>query len=177
VEACRAAGRPEPRIIVEPRWDEFDLDAIFAALAPRLSGDDPEFRAEYEKLVAALADEASAIHRTWTRCDTDVFRAWVTECYPYEGESWTAFSERVMSCRDLFHSLGPKESAAVFTSATPISIWIGQSMGLDIEKTMRLAGVMHNSAISSLRVHNGSTMLFSFNGIPHLKDPAMRTFR
>jgi len=41
---------------------------------------------------------------------------------------------------------------------------------------MRLAGAMYNSAVSTLRLRD-DLMLFGYNGVPHLNEPRMRTFR
>jgi hypothetical protein len=42
---------------------------------------------------------------------------------------------------------------------------------------MRLAGAMYNSAVTTLRLRGDDLMLFTFNGVPHLTDPPLRTFR
>jgi hypothetical protein len=42
---------------------------------------------------------------------------------------------------------------------------------------MRLAGVTYNAALTTLRVRPNDLMLFGFNGIPHLAEPGLRTFR
>ena len=42
---------------------------------------------------------------------------------------------------------------------------------------MRLGGVMYNTAITTLRLRADDLMLFTFNGVPHLTEPELRTFR
>jgi hypothetical protein len=42
---------------------------------------------------------------------------------------------------------------------------------------MRLAGVMYNSAVTTIRLRDDDLMLFSFNGAPHLNEAQLRTFR
>jgi len=66
---------------------------------------------------------------------------------------------------------------AVFTSATPIAVWTGMALGIAENKIMRLAGVMYNSAFSTLRMRQEDVTLFSFNNVPHLAEAALRTFR
>lgn len=66
---------------------------------------------------------------------------------------------------------------AVFTSATPIAIWIGRALELNPLRVMQLAGAMHNTAINMLRVKAESLRLFQYNGIPHLNQNDLRTFR
>jgi len=171
------AGMSAFEIQVDPRWNEFDLDAVYRAIAPRLREDDPEFRAEHEKLRQLLAQENSPAHRTWTLSDTLVVRAWVEGRYDVPCESWTAFRERVTSAAEALNGFASGESVAVFSSATPIAVWVGMALALEGRHVMRLAGVTYNAALATLRLRAGDLALYSFNGTPHLPDPHQRTFR
>src|SRR5262249_27850537 len=113
----------------------------------------------------------------WTRCDMEVVRAWIEERYPFDGESWRAFHERVAQCLEPLAAHGSGEAVAVFTSATPIAVWVGMALGVADGKRMALAGVLYNSSITTLRLRAGELTLFSFNSVPHLPDPRLRTFR
>jgi hypothetical protein len=66
---------------------------------------------------------------------------------------------------------------AVFTSAAPIAIWIGAALDLGLRRYMRLAGSMLNTAINILDLHGEEPRLFAYNGVPHLADRGMWTFR
>jgi broad specificity phosphatase PhoE len=171
------AGMRAPEIQTDPRWNEFDLDAVYRVVAPRLHEDDAEFRTEHEKLLQLLAQENSPAHRTWTLADTLVVRAWVTGRYDVPGESWQAFRERVSSAVDALNGFASGESVAVFSSATPIAVWVGMALALDGRHVMRLAGVTYNTALTTMRVRAGDLALYSFNGTPHLPEPHLRTFR
>ncbi|PYT20665.1 MAG: hypothetical protein DMG58_33600 [Acidobacteria bacterium] len=171
------AGIRTPEIQIDPRWNEFDLDAVYSAIAPRLREDDAEFRVEHEKLRQLLAQDNSPAHRTWTLSDTLVVRAWVTGRYEVPGESWQAFRERVSSAAEALNGFPSGESVAVFSSATPIAVWVGMALGLEGRHVMRLAGVTYNAALTTMRVRAGDLALYSFNGTPHLPEPYLRTFR
>ena len=177
VRAFERAGLPVPAIEIDPRWNEFDLDGVYQAVAPRLVADDPEFQAEHEKLMAMLADENSAAHRAWTQCDTLVVRAWVEGRYEVPGESWSAFGERVRGCLEALDRFQSGDAVAVFSSATPIAVWVGIALELTGRHVMRLAGVTYNAALTTLRLREGDLALYSFNGTPHLPEPHLRTFR
>jgi broad specificity phosphatase PhoE len=97
--------------------------------------------------------------------------------YPCRTESWAAFAQRVLSARASLGAHQPGDAVAIFTSATPISIWVAAALGVSNGNIMRLAGVMYNSAVTTMRLRNDDLMLFSFNGVPHLTDPQLRTFR
>jgi len=171
------AGMRAPDIQIDTRWNEFDLDAVYRAIAPRLHEDDAEFRAEHEKLLQLLAQENSPAHRIWTLSDTLVVRAWVDGRYEVPGESWQAFRERVSSGVEALNRVPPGESVAVFSSATPIAVWVGMALGLEGRHVMRLAGVTYNAALTTMRIRAGDLALYSFNGTPHLPEPHLRTLR
>jgi broad specificity phosphatase PhoE len=174
--AYRNAGVAFPEIVTDPTWNEFDLDQVYRDLAPQLSAADPVFRAEYEEMLRQAEDHASEIHRTWSNCDMAVVRAWIAGRHACNGESWMEFQQRVTRSHDRLQAHARGETVAVFTSATPISIWIGAAMGVNNGRVLRLAGVMYNSAVSSLRLRDGDMTLFSFNSAAHLP-PELRTFR
>jgi broad specificity phosphatase PhoE len=177
LSALAKAGVKAPEIQIDPRWSEFDLDAVYRAIAPRLSAEDPGFQAEHEKLLRMLEQEDSPAHRSWTQCDTLVVRAWVDGRYEVPGESWEAFRERVSASIETLNQFPPGEAVAVFSSATPIAVWVGMALGLNGRHVLRLAGVTYNAALTTMRVRESDLALFSFNGTPHLLEPHLRTFR
>jgi broad specificity phosphatase PhoE len=175
-QAYVRAGIEVPEIVTEPCWNEFDLDQVYRDLAPALSAADAQFRSQYQEMRRQARDDNSPIHRTWSPCDTAVVRAWIEGRYPCGGESWKDFQARVVRSLDALGGYSSGESVAVFTSATPISVWIGTALGMTNGRVMRLAGVMYNSAVSTLRLRERDLTLFSFNSVAHLA-PGLRTFR
>jgi broad specificity phosphatase PhoE len=170
-----------PEIVSEPGWNEFDLTHVYRGLAPLLCAEDPQFEREYQELVAqarlAAEQPEASVNRRWLPCDVKVVEAWIRGKHAYDGESWHAFRQRVVGCQS---KLGVEERDAnviVFTSATPIGIWTALAMEIHDERAMRLAGVLHNASCTMIRVHNGELRLHSFNAIPHLCDPELRTYR
>ncbi|HLY19492.1 MAG TPA: histidine phosphatase family protein [Bryobacteraceae bacterium] len=171
------AGAAVPEIVPDPQWNEFDMSAVFAEFAPRLCETDPRFAQDYRELLHKLEDAHSPVHHAWTDCDTQAMRAWIEGGFPCRTESWVAFRQRVLGGRTALDAYQPGDAVAIFTSATPVSIWVSAALGLSDGHVMRLAGVILNSAVTTLRLRDGETMLFSFNGVPHLNDPRLRTFR
>jgi broad specificity phosphatase PhoE len=175
-EAYRELGVPFPEIHFDPRWDEFDLSEVYRALAEPLSRDDAEFSREFEEMMRLIDDENHALHRNHNYCDIAVIRAWVAGSYAYSGESWEVFRNRVAAPLETLARHDSGQKIAVFTSATPISLWVGQALGLDDQNVWRIAGVAYNTGITTMRVSGEESRLFTFNGVPHL-DENMRTFR
>lgn len=177
----REAGVPFPEIAREPAWNEFDLTHVYRVLAPRLCAEDPEFEREYRELVAqarAAAEQPEAsVNRRWLPCDVKVVQAWVRGQHAYEGETWPAFRERVIACRSKLEPTERDGNIVVFTSATPIGVWTALAMEIHDERAMRLAGVLHNASCTVMRLYDGELRLHSFNTIPHLSEPELRTYR
>lgn len=173
----RAAHPDLPAPTVDKQWNEFNLDEVYREIAPLLAADDAEFRHGYEQLMRESTDATSGVHRRWTSTDIAVVRAWIAGRYKTHTESWIEFKQRVGGALQTIASLGPGESVAVSTSATPIGVWMGLAMHLADREIMRTAGALYNSSITSFRLRDGELSLFSFNGIPHLKHPDLRTFR
>jgi broad specificity phosphatase PhoE len=175
----RSAGLPFPTLQTLPAWNEFDLDHVYSELAPLLAASDANFRSEYETMLEQVRTSNgrpdAKIHRRWSPCDIQVVDAWIRSLYPYSGESWDAFRQRVAGLRSSLN--GTEGNVAVFTSATPTAIWAGLALDIHDSRLMALAGVLHNSSISVLRLREEQLLLFSFNGVPHLADAAMRTHR
>jgi broad specificity phosphatase PhoE len=175
--AYRDAGVEAPEIVSEPAWNEFDMTAVFNEFAPLLSEDDPQFKADLEELMRKLEDENSPLQHVWTDCDTRAMRAWIEGRYATRTESWAAFRARVLNCRAALSAYQSGDAVAVFTSASPIAIWVASALGLSNGNIMRLAGVMYNSAVTTMRLRGDDLTLFSFNGVPHLSEASLRTFR
>jgi broad specificity phosphatase PhoE len=175
-EAYRDRGVAFPEIEYDPRWDEFDLGDVYRGLAEPLSRDDAEFEREYSEMMRLIDDENHALHRNHNYCDIAIIRAWVAARYAYSGESWEAFRSRVAGPLATLSQHDSGRQVAVFTSATPISLWVGRALGLDDSNIWRIAGVAYNTGITTFRVNGDDCRLFTFNGVPHLA-AGMRTFR
>lgn len=179
--AFEEAGVPFPEIRVDCGWNEFDLTHVYRALAPQLCRENPEFRQQYEVMRvdarAAANQQDAAVNRRWLPCDIKVVETWIEGRLPYDGESWPAFRERVADCRSRLEQAAREGDLAVFTSATPIGIWTAMAMDIHDERAMRLAGALRNASCTVLRLRGGQLRLDSFNGIPHLCAPELRTYR
>jgi len=178
--AFSRAGVSFPSLSIDSRWNEFDLGQVYSEIAPLLCAEDHQFRLEYEKMQEQIrvSDGAhAAIHRKWLPCDTKLVSAWISGRYPYTGESWQQFCERVASCRLDMGNSQQRENIVVFTSATPIAIWSGMSLDICDDRLMQLAGVLYNASYTVTRLRDGHLRLFTFNTAPHLSAPGLRTHR
>lgn len=196
------AGVGFPPVTVDPGWDEFDLGRVYREIAPLLAAEDPEFLQEYdemrEQVRVSQGAHGARIHRKWMPCDTKVVEAWLAGRYPYSGETWDQFRERVAACRlkmldtrenearkenderqenDARQLDAREENILVVTSATPLAIWTGLSLEISDQRIMRLAGAVYNASYTILRLRKEQLRLFTFNAVPHLAAPGLCTHR
>ena len=179
--AYQEKGREFPELVTRREWDEFNLDQIYREIAPPMCADDPEFRNQYEAMRQQVresgGEHASTVHRRWLPCDSQIVHAWIAGKYPYRGESWNAFLGRVAAGRSEMRNGGEKSDIIVFTSAMPVAIWTGMALDIADGRIMRLAGVLHNTSYSVLRLKADDLRLLTFNAAPHLVEDHLRTHR
>jgi len=173
LESMGEASAAGPPVTIDPRWNEFDLDEVYAGIGPLLAAEDAHFCEEYEQLKREAADPLSGAHRAWRKCDVSVVRAWIAERFEYAGESFGALIARV---RAALAELPRGGNIAVVTSATPIGISVGGALEAPPHLIMRLAAG-YNTAFSELDVRDEGIWVRSFNNVPHLDDQHMRTLR
>jgi broad specificity phosphatase PhoE len=175
--ALETAGLDPARVQVDPQWDEFDLDAVYASLAPQIAAENEEFREHWLSMKAAMDAGDRGIHRRWTPADTAVVKAWIEGRYSFPGESWGAFLDRVGTAFQPVLRAAQTEDVAVFTSATPIAITVARPFGAAPQRVMEFAAAQVNTAITIVSPSGDSHRLFSFNAFPHLRSSDLRTFR
>jgi broad specificity phosphatase PhoE len=176
-EAFASEGRPLPEPFIDDRWNEFDIGRVFEEMATQLAANDEGFRRHYDELRQCITVPDSDVHRQWTRADNLTVQAWINQTYPYTGETWDQFTCRVLSCRQRLAEHGDDARVAVFTSATPIAIWMGAAHHLPANRVMELASIQVNSSYSTYRLTAEETRLVSFNEKPHLTEDRLLTCR
>jgi len=165
-------------VVTDSRWDEFSLRTVYVELAERLIKDSNRFAVDYETMQSELLVDPHASRGAAGRCDRAIIEAWMDDRYPGVVDvTWESFRERV---RSSFSDLAQHEAdkrIAVFTSATPIAIWVGMALSVSNEGILRLMAVLYNSSITTIKLRSREPMLINFNMTPHLIDPALVTYR
>ncbi len=160
----------------DERWSEFDLDAVYQAIAPQLAAVDSAFRLAYEEVLRESADPLHPVHRTWKPADMAVVQAWIGGRFEVGCETWPQFEARVRSA--LAHVLEkPVQNTLVATSATPIGIVTASLFGVSLPQALHLAGAQYNSAVTVLDHKRGEWHLSHFNQVGHLDGSRLLTLR
>ncbi|SER07688.1 Broad specificity phosphatase PhoE [Solimonas aquatica] len=168
---CLAAMALPPSVQEDRRWDEFDHEAIVAALQPR-----------YRDPAALQADLAQAENprRAFQALFQQALQRWMSGTHDGDyAESWPAFRARVeQALLSLRESLSRSQTALVFSSGGPISAVVRQQLMLGDAATLRLNAVLANAALTKLIYSERDLYLSTVNEHSHFEAaPALLTYR
>lgn len=163
--------------IADPEWNEFDLDAVYASIAPNLAAVDDVFRREFESMSAEAADPAHPVHRAWKPSDLLVVRAWIENRFSVDCETWCDFHQRILGAFANLDKLDSAGRVALVSSATPIGISTAKLFDAPVKQVFELAGSLHNSSFTIFKRRPSGWSLSGFNHTPHLGEEKLRTFR
>jgi broad specificity phosphatase PhoE len=93
-------------------------------------------------------------------------------------ESWPNFQARVESgLRRILERPGKNRTVGVFTSVGNITVVLGLVLGCSPARAFELGWRLRNSSVTELIFSGKRVTLDHFNGLAHLTDPSMWTFR
>ena len=177
-DSFRRAGLPWPEPLVLPELDEYDLAGLLDRLAPALARQDPAF----ERLMAVYRLSKGGVERT--RTFQQMFEVLLTHWQNAavtgaEGlEPWPEFRGRVARGLDRMTEGSRRGRRAVaFTSGGYIGAATARVLGAPDRTALALSWRLRNSSLTHLVFSPGRLTLDDFNTVPHLPDPAHRTFR
>lgn len=163
--------------LADPQWNEFDLDAVYAAVGPQLAAVDEEFRQAHADTVLEAADPTHPVHRQWKPCDVKLIGAWASSRFGAACESWPQFLERIRMAFLALDRFPTAQRIALVTSATPIGIATASLFDASERKCFELASALHNTSFTVLRRRPSGLALAAFNHTPHLPQEKLRTLR
>jgi broad specificity phosphatase PhoE len=169
---AQSKGGKLPELSAAPHFDEFPFADIVRAACETGLGP------EYAALTAELGGK-NPLHDA--RAFTQLFRLsmqrWAAGTVSGP-ESFVDFTARVQNgLRSIMAEQGRGRSIAVVTSAGAIAAVLMHLLDLTSERMLRLCLGLRNTSYSELRFRGDEISVISVNEVPHLIDPAHRTFR
>ncbi len=169
-EVYRAAGLPWPEPRVMPELNEYDADGVLKNFGPRR---EPESGGDIQDR-----------NRRFQIMFEAVMNRWISEELEAPGiESWREFCERVeRGLRAILQggmqggSTG-RSRVAAFTSGGPIGVAVQLALHAPARSALEVNWRVRNCSLTEFLFSGARLSLDTFNAIPHLDDPALRTFR
>jgi broad specificity phosphatase PhoE len=164
-EAYTAHGLAWPEPQVMPELNEYDAERVVKHFAPQWEatecGGGPEQNRRFQKMFEAL------------------MKRWITgELDSPEVEPWRAFRDRVQrGLRRITQGGVSGRRVAAFTSGGPIGVAVQIALDAPDRTGLEVNWRVRNCSLTEFVFSGERISLDSFNAIPHLDDPALRTFR
>ena len=174
-----AKGLAWPEAQVIPELNEYDADSVVKHFAPQLAERDAQFR----MLVEATGGGDPDRNRRFQKMFEALMNRWITgEFHSDEVEPWRTFRDRVQrGLRRITSGAGPRPAkgrrVAAFTSGGPIGVAVQIALNAPDRTGLEVNWRVRNCSLTEFVFSGERLSLDSFNAIPHLDDPALRTFR
>jgi broad specificity phosphatase PhoE len=175
-EAYNASGMAWPKAQVLAELDEYDADSVVKQFAPQLAARDAEFRLLVEAHECGGGPDQN---RRFQKMFEALMNRWITgELDSPEVESWRAFRDRVQrGLRRITRGGASGRRVIAFTSGGPIGVAVQIAVDAPDRSGLELNWRVRNCSLTEFVFSGKRLSLDSFNAIPHLDDPALRTFR
>jgi broad specificity phosphatase PhoE len=163
-EAFTSRGLAWPEAQVMPELNEYDAESVVKHFAPQWAATEsggPDQNRRFQKMFEALMNR------------------WITgDLNSPEVESWRSFHDRVRSgLRRITQSGVSRRRVAAFTSGGPIGVAVQIALDAPDRAGLEVNWRVRNCSLTEFVFSAERFSLDSFNAIPHLDDPALRTFR
>ena len=161
-EAFTAHGMGWPEAHVMPELNEYDAESLMKRFASQFeSGGGPDQNRRFQKMFEALMSR------------------WITgELDSPDVESWHSFRARVQQgLRRITKGGVSGRRVVAFTSGGPIGVAVQIALDAPDRTGLEVNWRVRNCSLTEFVFSGERLSLDSFNGTPHLDDPALRTFR
>ena len=165
---------PAPRLQIDESFNEYDSFAVWEALIPEMTAEQPSLAAELEK----LPGDPKAFQRVFSQ----VMNRWTLGEYRASGiPRWDDFTRRVvLGVEQIAARHGARKRLAVFSSGGPISVAVRSALGLSDPMTLEISWQLMNASITRIKYNSRGIMLAGFNEVSHLElegDAKLLTYR
>ena len=161
-EAFTAHGLAWPETQVAPELNEYDAESLVKRFASQFEyGEGPDRNRRFQKMFEALMNR------------------WITgELDSPDVESWHNFRARVQrGLRRITKGGVSGRRVVAFTSGGPIGVAVQIALDAPDRMGLEVNWRVRNCSLTEFVFSGERLSLDSFNGTPHLDDPALRTFR
>jgi broad specificity phosphatase PhoE len=161
---------------VDPGWNEYRADEILGLLSPVLAEKDES----YARLTAASREAMGGPERNrhFQRMMEVLMDAWLAGEVDVEGvETFVAFRSRVRAALKAVIEGPSGRDVVVVTSGGPIGLCVQEALGAPAKAFLDVNWRMRNASITEFTFSSARFTLDTLNGLAHLEDRALWTWR
>jgi len=159
----------------DPGWNEYRADEIVGKLSPVLEASDPA----YSRLAAASREAMADPERNrhFQRMLEVLMEAWLGGAVAEGVETFAAFEARVVNALRTVLAGPSGRDVLVITSGGPIGLCVQRALNAPVKAFLDVNWRMRNASITEFRFSSTRFTLDTMNGLPHLEDRALWTWR
>lgn len=174
-ETVRDGGAPWPAAEQNRSWNEYDATGVLTRMVPALAASDLRFGALVDAFEQARGGPDQ--NRYFQPMFEAAMTAWLNTPSIDGIESWPAFRDRVSGAiRGLM--LGPAgRRVAVFTSGGPIGFAVQFALRAPDQAFLEVNWRIRNCSITEFVYTKDRFTLDAFNGLGHIENRDLRTYR
>ena len=176
-QAMVKAGLPWPDAQILPELDEHQADQLIKLGINEIIERHPQVGPLHGAYRAAL--EPRDQHRTFQLMFEEVVMLWVNEKVEHtQVESWPAFKARVRKgLEKIAASEGRGRNVAAFTSVGAVTVSLQLATGCGDRAAFDMGWRVRNCSVTDFVFSGKRLTLDAFNGLGHLEDEALWTYR
>ena len=176
-EEATKSGATWPKPEVLPGLNEYPAEAIQETIAPQLAERDSKFAGLLEQMKTAA--DGRERYRVVHLVLEAVMDAWIDGAYDApELTTWSRFSSGVTEAfAEIMKSAPRSSTSVVVTSGGPIGIAVQTVLQAPARQAARLNWRVYNASLTRFTFSGPRITMDQFNAIPHLVDPAQRSYR
>lgn len=178
VAECYAkAGEAFPEIQIEEAIAEMPVEKLAKRFMPQLCAEDEHVLLLMQKFMEV--EDKREKEKNFQKAFEKLMLHWANEQYrDDEIETFVNFRDRVTKAyRSILDSAKKGERIAAFTSGGPTAVALGMALNTTPESTLELVWQVRNASTTEFLFTNGRFTLNGFNGMSHLNDPMLWTYR
>ena len=161
---------------IDPGWNEYRADEIIGKLSPALAAQDER----YARLAAASREgmQGPERNRHFQKMLEVLMDAWLAGAVMADGvEPFTEFQSRVQAALRGVLEGPPGRDVLVITSGGPIGLCVQHALNAPTRAFLDVNWRMRNTSITEFTFSTSRFTLDTLNGLPHLEDRALWTWR
>lgn len=178
IGACYAtAGQTWAGPQINAALNEYDATGLWQRFAPALAESDVEFRGLHDDFQKHR--DTPERNRYFQKMFEGLTARWLSGEFELEDvETWEAFRERVRSAlKHIITQEGSGRRVAVFTSGGVIGLAVQTALQAPESQALQINWRIRNCSLTEFTFNRDRLSLDAFNTLPHLDEPAWRTYR
>lgn len=160
-----------PEIETMEAFREHQGPAVVRALAPKLVEEGDKRAIEIANMPMDTRNDKIRQH---LRMFEYITKKWVTGIYDdvaSDYQTWAAFTDKVLNGINDIVASSKNQHIAVVSSGGPVSVLVGQVLGMSQEKIMEMNWMIENASFSEVHISSKRRSLRNFNCHNHITDP------